>query len=213
VHELLQSTGVIGKFCRHKTELILQRVRRRKASVSQTGRIWENHAKKWGCIMNRDIGKILKDSGFTVDSQWRWHFGMTWVIVGHAPTEQEKEWCCKLCITVAQLYFLLYSQVHPILRWFRKLKHFLLDAIMLTTDDSILMPTVNLDAWPICAPFPLVGFTSKVETVIQHKLIRIRAASTRLKLHPFVIFAFWRPLRRRLLYAILEENPRTLSDR
>ena len=53
--------------------------------------IWEDHAKKWGCITNRKIGSIVKESGLVVESKSRWHFGTTWIIVGHAPTEKSKE--------------------------------------------------------------------------------------------------------------------------
>jgi len=53
--------------------------------------IWEDHANKWGCITNRNIGDIVKESGLLVDSKWRWHFGTTWIITGHPPSDEEKK--------------------------------------------------------------------------------------------------------------------------
>lgn len=44
--------------------------------------IWEDHAMKWGCITNRNIGSIIRESGLVVESKSRWHFGTTWIIVG-----------------------------------------------------------------------------------------------------------------------------------
>ena len=49
--------------------------------------IWEDHAKKWGCITNRNIGAIVKESGLVVLSKSRWHFGTTWIIIGRPPRE------------------------------------------------------------------------------------------------------------------------------
>jgi len=51
--------------------------------------IWEDHAKKWGCITNRNIGAIIRESGLVVESRSRFHFGTTWIVVGHPPTERE----------------------------------------------------------------------------------------------------------------------------
>ena len=53
--------------------------------------IWEEHAKKWGCITNRSISKIIRDSGLVVESKSRWHFGTTWIVVGHAPQETHEQ--------------------------------------------------------------------------------------------------------------------------
>ena len=50
--------------------------------------IWEDHAKRWGCITNRDIGKILKESGIIVEKKSRWHFGTTWVIIAKPAPEK-----------------------------------------------------------------------------------------------------------------------------
>ena len=44
--------------------------------------VWEEHAKKWGCITNRNIGAIIRDSGLVVRSKSRWLFGTTWVVTG-----------------------------------------------------------------------------------------------------------------------------------
>ena len=38
------------------------------------------HAHKWGCIWNRDIEKLVTDSGLEIVSCTRWHFGTTYVI-------------------------------------------------------------------------------------------------------------------------------------
>ena len=50
--------------------------------------IWEDHAKKWGCITNRNIGSIIRESGLVVESKSRWHFGTTWIIIGHPPEQK-----------------------------------------------------------------------------------------------------------------------------
>jgi methyltransferase OMS1, mitochondrial len=50
--------------------------------------IWEDHANKWGCITNRNIGAIIRESGLVVETKSRWHFGTTWIIIGH-PSAQE----------------------------------------------------------------------------------------------------------------------------
>jgi len=52
--------------------------------------IWEDHAKKWGCITNRNIGAIIRESGLVVESKSRWHFGTTWIIIGRPYRDGEK---------------------------------------------------------------------------------------------------------------------------
>ncbi|GMI46722.1 hypothetical protein TrCOL_g1668 [Triparma columacea] len=42
----------------------------------------DQHVEKWGCEWNRDIDKIVSDSGLLVDSRSKWHFGTTSVIHG-----------------------------------------------------------------------------------------------------------------------------------
>jgi methyltransferase OMS1, mitochondrial len=49
--------------------------------------VWEDHAKKWGCITNRNIGAVVRDSGLVVRSKSRWLFGTTWVITGSSSPE------------------------------------------------------------------------------------------------------------------------------
>eukprot|EP00948_MAST-09A_sp_MAST-9A-sp1_P003159 g3159.t1 len=39
------------------------------------------HAIKWGCVWNKDIGKILIDAGFDKSSISRFHFGTTYYVV------------------------------------------------------------------------------------------------------------------------------------
>ncbi|RDH34501.1 methyltransferase domain-domain-containing protein [Aspergillus welwitschiae] len=39
------------------------------------------HADRHGCWWNRDIGKIVRDSGLEVVEEKRWHFGTTWKYV------------------------------------------------------------------------------------------------------------------------------------
>ena len=41
----------------------------------------EKHAKKWGCIYNRDIGKIVASAGLKVVEQRRCHLGTTYLYV------------------------------------------------------------------------------------------------------------------------------------
>ncbi|KAL7752319.1 hypothetical protein RI367_002365 [Sorochytrium milnesiophthora] len=38
------------------------------------------HSQQWGCWYNRDIGKIVQESGLVVRRVSRWHFGTTWMI-------------------------------------------------------------------------------------------------------------------------------------
>ncbi|OEU12417.1 S-adenosyl-L-methionine-dependent methyltransferase [Fragilariopsis cylindrus CCMP1102] len=40
----------------------------------------ERHAKNWGCVWNRDLDKILEQSGLKVDTLNTWHFGTTYYI-------------------------------------------------------------------------------------------------------------------------------------
>jgi methyltransferase OMS1, mitochondrial len=49
--------------------------------------VWEDHATKWGCITNRNIGAIIRESGLIVESKSRWHFGTTWIVIGRPPRE------------------------------------------------------------------------------------------------------------------------------
>ncbi|EWC46223.1 hypothetical protein DRE_04601 [Drechslerella stenobrocha 248] len=39
-----------------------------------------DHARNWGCFWNRDIGKLLEESGLVVTSISRFHLGTTWLI-------------------------------------------------------------------------------------------------------------------------------------
>mmetsp|Transcript_89153 Transcript_89153/g.181863 ORF Transcript_89153/g.181863 Transcript_89153/m.181863 type:complete len:268 (-) Transcript_89153:1199-2002(-) len=41
----------------------------------------ERHAKNWGCVWNRDLDKIIKDSGLGMDTLHTWHFGTTYYVV------------------------------------------------------------------------------------------------------------------------------------
>lgn len=41
----------------------------------------ERHAKNWGCVWNRDIEKLVKDSGLEVEKLDTWHFGTTYYVV------------------------------------------------------------------------------------------------------------------------------------
>lgn len=49
----------------------------------------ERHAKNWGCVWNRDLDQIVKDSGLHLETLHTWHFGTTYYMVcrpGTAPT-------------------------------------------------------------------------------------------------------------------------------
>ncbi len=35
---------------------------------------------RWGCIWNRDVEALVKESGLEITSMSRWHFGTTYVI-------------------------------------------------------------------------------------------------------------------------------------
>ncbi|EPS43868.1 hypothetical protein H072_2118 [Dactylellina haptotyla CBS 200.50] len=39
-----------------------------------------DHARSWGCFWNRDIGKLLEESGLVVTKISRFHLGTTWLI-------------------------------------------------------------------------------------------------------------------------------------
>mmetsp|Transcript_23979 Transcript_23979/g.56612 ORF Transcript_23979/g.56612 Transcript_23979/m.56612 type:complete len:266 (-) Transcript_23979:246-1043(-) len=41
----------------------------------------ERHAKNWGCVWNRDLDKIIEDSGLQKDTLHTWHFGTTYYVV------------------------------------------------------------------------------------------------------------------------------------
>jgi methyltransferase OMS1 len=41
----------------------------------------ERHAKNWGCVFNRDIDKLIEESGLKIEKLHRWHFGTTYYIV------------------------------------------------------------------------------------------------------------------------------------
>ena len=41
----------------------------------------ERHAKNWGCIWNRDLDQILKESGLEIDILHTWHFGTSYYVV------------------------------------------------------------------------------------------------------------------------------------
>lgn len=41
----------------------------------------ERHAKNWGCVYNRDLDSILKESGVMVETLHTWHFGTTYYVV------------------------------------------------------------------------------------------------------------------------------------
>lgn len=41
----------------------------------------ERHAKNWGCVYNRDLDSILKESGVIVETLHTWHFGTTYYVV------------------------------------------------------------------------------------------------------------------------------------
>jgi len=40
-----------------------------------------DHAKNWGCWWNRDISKLLDESGLQIEYMKRWHFGTTYYII------------------------------------------------------------------------------------------------------------------------------------
>jgi methyltransferase OMS1 len=48
------------------------------------------HAREWGCWWNRDIEKILRESGLEVQKVSRYHFGTTWWIE-LAPKQEAKD--------------------------------------------------------------------------------------------------------------------------
>jgi len=41
----------------------------------------ERHAKNWGCVYNRDLDRIIKESGLLLDVLHTWHFGTTYYMV------------------------------------------------------------------------------------------------------------------------------------
>lgn len=54
----------------------------------------ERHAMNWGCVWNRDIEAIIRQSGLEIESIWKWHFGTTYYVIcrpGKWKSEEEKE--------------------------------------------------------------------------------------------------------------------------
>ena len=49
--------------------------------TNQSDRYAEQHAAHWGCVWNRDLDRILKESGLEVQVLQRWHFGTTYYVV------------------------------------------------------------------------------------------------------------------------------------
>jgi methyltransferase OMS1 len=41
----------------------------------------ETHAQNWGCVWNRDMDNLLKQSGLQVERRQTWHFGTTYYLV------------------------------------------------------------------------------------------------------------------------------------
>lgn len=41
----------------------------------------EKHRRQWACEWNRDIAGIVRAAGLTIETQQRWHFGTTYVII------------------------------------------------------------------------------------------------------------------------------------
>ena len=41
----------------------------------------ERHAKNWGCVFNRDIDKLIEESGLNIEKLHTWHFGTTYYAV------------------------------------------------------------------------------------------------------------------------------------
>jgi len=41
----------------------------------------ERHAMNWGCVWNRDIEAIVRQSGLEIESIWKWHFGTTYYVI------------------------------------------------------------------------------------------------------------------------------------
>jgi len=51
----------------------------------------ERHAKNWGCVWNRDLDKIIEESGLEVDTLHNWHFGTTYYVVCRPNTANQLE--------------------------------------------------------------------------------------------------------------------------
>jgi methyltransferase OMS1 len=41
----------------------------------------ERHAKNWGCVWNRDLDRIVEESGLQLERIHTWHFGTTYYMV------------------------------------------------------------------------------------------------------------------------------------
>mmetsp|Transcript_9274 Transcript_9274/g.23055 ORF Transcript_9274/g.23055 Transcript_9274/m.23055 type:complete len:269 (-) Transcript_9274:320-1126(-) len=50
----------------------------------------ERHAKNWGCVWNRDLDKIIEDSGLEMDTLQTWHFGTTYYVVCRPSASREQ---------------------------------------------------------------------------------------------------------------------------
>jgi len=51
----------------------------------------ERHAKNWGCVYNRDLDQIIKDSGLQLEILHTWHFGTTYYMVCRPNKGKQRE--------------------------------------------------------------------------------------------------------------------------
>lgn len=47
----------------------------------------DDHWRKWGCYWNKNISQIVRQAGLRVESESRWHFGTTYLIVARPPDD------------------------------------------------------------------------------------------------------------------------------
>ena len=83
----------MGRVCKKDGKILLLEHGRSKSwswITNYLDKHAERHAKNWGCVWNRDLDCILKESGLVIDHIHTWHFGTTYYMVCRpAPTEQE----------------------------------------------------------------------------------------------------------------------------
>merc|ERR1712087_283762 len=74
----------LQRVCKPDGTILLLEHGRSKSYSGLTGYLdkhAERHAKNWGCVWNRDIDKIVKDSGIKLEKLDNWHFGTTYYMV------------------------------------------------------------------------------------------------------------------------------------
>lgn len=81
----------LGEACKPEGKIIL--LEHGRSHYDWLNKVLDNlapkHASTWGCWWNRDISKILEDSGLRVEKVSRYHFGTTYWIEARPPSSEQ----------------------------------------------------------------------------------------------------------------------------